>query len=152
MTRYVGDISKTVALLAVLLLPVQQLFAATCCCRQGNVAKHKADVAKSCCSVPHADCCDTDSAPSRACCQDDTSDGNSKTCRCIVCGLSDDTYSNVESPTTGVSSPDEGKWAAASVSSGPACRDLGCHLSATADQLSTLNAADRCHVLCRYRL
>ena len=151
MNRQFGNISKALALLAVLLLPLQQLFAATCCCRQGNVATRTAQEAEGCCSSKQASCCDRTSTCSRTCCQSERPDGNSKNCRCLVCGLSVDTVSEVESLANEVSSSEGDVAAAVSTSCAPIRCDRGSKPFEFTEQPPSLSAADRCAVLCRYR-
>lgn len=75
MNQMMLHIAKTLSLLAVVMLPVQQTLAANCCCRGGHGNHVVAGSPSNCCSQGHATCCD------------EQSHTGSKPCQCPVCGL-----------------------------------------------------------------
>ena len=152
MTRRVRNTSKTLALLAVALLPLQQVFASTCCCRPDSIAQRTGNETTTCCSNRQVHCCSDNSSGSRTCCQDNRTDHNNESCRCLVCGLSQDSISNVDTGTSEKSCSVEGMSTAISSS----CVSTSCGIGRTplvsTQRSPSLGAADRCTVLCRYRL
>lgn len=80
-------ISKTIALLIVLLLPVQPRLSATCCCRRAQVdASHIGVATSSCCTKSQPGCCSA-AASKRSCCRNDRSDAGKQPCQCpFGCG------------------------------------------------------------------
>ena len=88
-----GKLPKTLALLAVILLPLQQSLAATCCCRQsrGTIRGQTNGSVSNCCSQGQAGCCAGESDAGSSCCRDGESSTGMTPCRCLAgcCGLDD---------------------------------------------------------------
>ena len=78
MNRLMTHMSKPLALLAIMLLPVQQSLAASCCCHGGVNHTSSTD----CCSRREASCCDGTSSLGRSCCQASSPDSKSEPCQC----------------------------------------------------------------------
>lgn len=153
MNRLLPHIAKTLALLAVVTLPVEQMLAANCCCRGGQSAvKHvEARGQASCCSQVQASCCSTASRSSNACCGQGQPDSGSKPCRCPAGACGKDSPKAVE-PAVDISSVnDEFSVAAALEASSAKVSDLQTDSAGrTSSEIST-SGSQRCVLLCRYR-
>ncbi len=147
MSQLLFNISKALALLAVVLLPAEQTLAATCCCRGSRVAgEHGSEGSlSSCCSnasTSHSSCCDE-------------SHSRSKPCRCPagMCGMQPPT---AFSPVTESSSGDDDLRIATLAAIPVIALDVDSltlreSLRISATHLST-SGSERCVLLCRYRL
>jgi len=140
MKRLLEHISKSLAVLAVVLLPVEQALAASCCCRggSGRVA-HVADgFQKSCCTQSQAACCGTASG--------------SQPCHCSIECYGQDAPNTIDPAMFRTSSDDEAVVGVlltiALDAAGIAAPGL---LRSTASP-SPIRGAQRCVLLCRYRL
>jgi len=156
MNRLITHISKTLALLAILLLPVQQSLAAGCCgngVQESRTNQTSADSSKSNCSQhDEASCCRKESGLGRSCCEWDSPNSKSELGQCL-----DMCHDNVPSGEAGsamVGSTLENDPPVAAVQS---ISTIFCD-SATQDSLANTIATNsasgfqRCVQLCRYRL
>ena len=154
MNRQLSHISKTLALLAVTLLPVEQTLAATCCCRNshGDVKHIAAGWPKSCCSPGQAAYCRIANASQRSCCEHGQSHSDSKPCRCPAGCLGKDAPDAVVLATDSAASGDELSVAVMPTTAlGLADGTRSDSLRSTTSRYST-SASQRCVLLCRYRL
>lgn len=154
MNRLLPHIAKSLALLAVVMLPVEQMLAANCCCRGGQsaVTHVEAGGQSSCCSQVQASCCSTASRSSNDCCGQSQSDSGTKPCRCPAGTCGKDTPNAVE-PAVDISSVnDEFSVAAVLEASSADVVDLQTDSAGrTSSEIST-SGSQRCVLLCRYRL
>lgn len=156
MSHYFTTISKTFALLAVVMLPVEQTLAASCCCRGSQIAgKHPtAGLLRSCCSQAGASCCSTASTSHNSCCDSD-SNSDSKPCQCPVgfCGF--DPPTGFDPGTNTTSSSDELRVDTLAAVPAITC-DLNFRTPFQSLRLSAFHTStsgsQRCVLLCRYRL
>ncbi|QEG35799.1 hypothetical protein Pr1d_31050 [Bythopirellula goksoeyrii] len=148
MNQLTLNISKSLTLLAVLLLPVEQTLAATCCCHGSSVAGRHVSVGSqiSCYSQVQGACCSTDC---QSCC---AGHSGSKPCRCPagLCGLKIPT---AVAPTTDTTSVTDA-WTFAEVS--PISFNSVGHSSRKWYPHSAIDiltsGSQRCVLLCRYQI
>ncbi len=164
MNPFVTHITKTLALLAVLLLPVQSSMAATCCCHRGinqsslesTMASQAMDLLASCCSQPGASCCSQQSLGS-CCCHTRGSDGargsdgDSQPCRCPS-GCRCTTSPDAIAFSAEFSSEWDFSASLAPSISANACQDGQRCSRAHTEVSSTASGATLCVLLCRYQL
>lgn len=156
MSRKLFNISKTLALLAVAMLPIAQTLAASCCCRSARlVGEHgRGGSHTSCCLQALASCCSSASASHGSCC-DGESNPDSKPCRCPagLCGI--DVPVGLESATDATSADDDLRVNALATVPAIACA-VNCQTACESLLVSTPHASisspERCSLLCRYRL
>jgi len=154
MNRLLLHISKTLSLLAVIMLPVQQALATNCCCRSGHVNHTVAGSPSSCCSQSHATYCSTTDKSLGSCC-DGQSHTGSKPCRCPVglCGLDPPMAVDSASETT---SSDEDLVIATIGEVSATVTDVERRPHRESLRLSASHASTSgsqlCVLLCRYRL
>lgn len=158
MSRLFLNTTKNLAVLAVIMLPVQQVMAASCCCRFDRAAgKHvTAGSLMNCCSQVQASCCGTESiSPGSFCAGQSRSD--SGPCRCLagLCGIDAPTATD---STTGVSvsNNDNDQWVAIMATGQAIALNVDSRTSSDLCRLSTFgtstSGSERCVLLCRYRL
>jgi hypothetical protein len=147
-------ISKTLLLLAAVLVPLQQSFAANCCCRQGSgsAMRRANEPGMSCCSQKTSSCCSSDAVTTASCCtpQQDT-EANHCHCPAGSCGQDDPTAA--EPPATS-EVPDGNELVQMTLAS-PAARESKLSLTTkllTATATKSLGSTDRCVLLCRFTL
>jgi hypothetical protein len=145
MNQIVTHITKTLALLAVLLLPVQRSMAATCCCQRGinqSSLESSTDSPASCCSQQSSSPC---------CCQTSGADSDSQPCRCPsgcrCTTLPDAIVFSAESSSEWNFSAD----IAPSISANVCQNEQRCS-RARADVSSNASGSTLCVQLCRYQL
>ena len=153
MYRLLPHISKTLALLAVVMLPVQQMLAANCCCRGGQNAVKQVEAGgqPSCCSQVQASCCSTASNSSNACCGQGQPDSGTKPCRCPAGSCGKNAPKAVD-PAVDISSQSDELSLAPVIETSfaqvgdPQTDSAGCVPS----EMAT-SGSQRCVLLCRYR-
>ena len=154
MNRLLPHIAKTLALLAVVMLPVEQMLAANCCCRGGQSAvKHvEAGRQASCCSQVQASCCSTASKSSNACCGQGQPDSGTKPCQCPTGACGKDSPKAVE-PAVDNSSVSSDLFVAALIetTSDEVIDRQTDSAGRTSSEIWT-SSSQRCVLLCRYRL
>ncbi len=149
MNPFVTHTTKTLALLAILLLPVQRSMAATCDCHSG-VGKASSGAMTSCCSQPGASCCSPyDLEPS--CCQASCLDSKSRSEQCPgeYCEVA---VLETVAPLADSSSGIDLSAAAAQSISTIADVDGPQNLQTSAVAINTMSGSALCVRLCRYRL
>jgi hypothetical protein len=154
MYRLLPHISKTLALLAVVMLPVQQMLAANCCCRSGQHAVKQVEAGgqPSCCSQVQASCCGTTSNSSNVCCDQGQPDSSTKPCRCPAGSCGKDAPKAVE-PVVDISSAND-ELSVATVLETPFAQ-VGNPQTDSAEWVPSemaTSGSQRCVLLCRYRL
>lgn len=154
MNRLLPHISKTLALLAVIMLPVEQMLAANCCCRGGQSAVKRVEAGgqPSCCSQVQASCCSNASRSSNACCGQGKPDSGTKPCRCPAGSCSQDTPKAVEPAVDISSANDELSVAAVFVTSSAEVGDPQTNSAGSVPAEISTSGSQRCVLLCRYRL
>jgi len=153
MIPIVTHITKTLALLAVLLLPVQGSMAANCCCHRGIIQsspERSADLFASRCSKLGASCCGQQSSDP-CCCHSSGADSDSQPCRCpsgCRCTTSPDAiaYSANSSSELDLTAGIAPCASARAFQNGPQC------LLTSADVCSTASGSALCVRLCRFQL
>lgn len=148
MNRLVTHTTKTLALLAILLLPVQGAMAATCSCGGGMGQPFVGSVAN-CCSQPGAGCCSYDLGQS--CCQTSSSGSKSQSEQCP------DRYcetATTEAIALSVDSSIEIDLSAVTVHSLSTIADENGQRNSLASTVadSVTSGSELCVQLCRYRL
>ena len=156
MNRLVSHFSKTLALLAIGLLPVQQYLTTTCCCQAGQqrVKQTIAESSTGCCSQGETSCCKGANRSTNSCCADGSSDPKSNPCQC-PCGCGKNGAPTAVDPaTTGWSSEDELPQSAPQSIAVIAGDTTPPNSTSNADAVSYLSArgSQRCAQLCRFLL
>lgn len=156
MSRKRLNITKTLALLAVAMLPVAQTLAASCCCRSGRAVGESVSTGsqRSCCLQASQSCCIATSTLHGSCCGGESNSG-SEPCRCPVglCGI--DPPMGLE-PVTSTSSSEVDLRVNALATVPAAVCALNCQVAREPQLASTphepTSGAARCVLLCRYLL
>jgi len=145
MNRLITHTAKTLAMLAVLLLPVQQSMAAATCCCHGGLEQ------TGCCSQGKANCCGGADRPGQSCCNRSSLDSESGSCQCLGgrCGRA---APDVFAPSADSSS--EVDLSAATVQGISSFAFENATRDSLADAVSAGPASgfERCVRLCRFRL
>ena len=151
MFRFFLSIAKPLALLAVILLPVEQTLAASCCCRRGQRVDKQvaAGGLKSCCAQRKASCCDISHV---SCCETAQTHSDSKPCQCPAGCFGKDVPKAVDPAAYKTSADAELTVAVVCTVTIDAVRDAGSPLAATTASQPSTNGLQRCVLLCRYRL
>ena len=150
MNRRLLHISKTLALLAVLLLPVEQALAASCCCRgkQSVVASSQG----SCCSQGLATCCSTVSTSQRSCCEQGDTRSEPTPCQCPTGCFGQDSPDAVVPARNNASSDHELTLVAVLATSIDVVHGASSDLLRSTVFRTSMSGVQRCVLLCRYRL
>lgn len=152
MNRLVSHISKSLALLSVALLPVQQFLSSNCCC-QANQSVHQtiAESPATCCSPYRTNwSSSTRSSPEQSCCAS-SSDSKSKPCECAKNAKK---LTAPDPAATEWSSADEPtSFARNSISTAATlCTATDLAADPIVASESRVSALDRCAQLCRFLL
>ena len=160
MARLAHRITKTISLLAVLILPVQQVVAVNCCCRSGGATARKAGAnsQSGCCSEQQSSCCTPVDTPVSSCCgtappnsAPDTNRVPGDHCPGDCCdGTTPDL---LDATSASLLSNVDATWAPATESSVVSFENPNSTpLQSTAAAFIGPSASQRCTLLCRYRL
>ena len=137
---------KTSALLAVILLPIEQSLAATCCCCTSHAS------VKQLASSSHRSCCSktADSGAERSCCRQGSSESGSKPCHCPT-GCCGKYVPQAVDPTTTIVSTTDDASVPVVVSTVVDAQDAAADLLSITASPSPISGSQRCTLLCRYR-
>lgn len=155
MKRLLAHISKSLVLLTVILLPVEQAWSATCCCRGdfGRAVQSAAGSQKSCCSRSQSTCCGTANSQQGSCCHHGQPESGSKPCHCSGGCYGGHDALDVGAPAT-FRTPSDDELAATAIQTialDAAIEMAPDSLRSTFSHRST-GGLQRCVRLCRYRL
>ncbi len=145
MNQTVTHITKILALLAVLLLPVQSSMAATCCCQRAvgqSWPERSTDSPASCCSQQSSSPC---------CCRSSGSDSDSQSC-CCPSGCRCTTSPDAVAFTADSSSELDLSACVAPCASASVCQNKQQCLLTSGDVYSQVSGSELCVQLCRYQL
>ncbi len=154
MNRFAAHISKTLAVLVILLLPIQQSLAVTCCCRavQNDAVRLAASPRADRGSDDSSSCCSSTCDSEHSCCGQEATDAVSNRCQCPE-GSCDQTVPNAFDPAAINSSVDVDLFAAATLTIVTTTRNKTAQASpANTVSRFSCSVSDRCVLLCRYQL
>ena len=146
-------ISKALALLTVALLPLQQCFAATCCCLSRQPTQHTSPADHdTCCSQKQTSCCHSMGVDGRSRWQVNWSDSESKPCH-YPAGTCCDKKPDAVVPATSASSvSDEFASAAKVAPADVTANDTAATFRLTPAPPGSPSGSELCITLCHYRL
>ena len=152
MNKLLPHFSKTLAMLAVIMLPVEQALAENCCCRGGKSNEKQVSTTSqaTCCSSGESTCCSTAPSSDGSCCEEGQTQTGSKPCQCPAGCFGKDAPKAIDA--SGITFSDiELSQAIVPM----ALHEVVCEAPFHSVQLSTSEAtsgSQRCVLLCRYRL
>ena len=152
MNRLRQKLVKVLALLAVVMLPVEQTLASACCCRLGHTQRQRLwdGIQQSRCAEAVASCCGSARSTAPPCCNSVHADGP-KPCPCPA-GCFSQGVPNAVSPPDNATIPAVDLFADR-VGSAPTVSCAACAALTQCPQLlNPTSASQRCVLLCRYRL
>jgi hypothetical protein len=154
MNRSVTHISKALALLAIMLLPVQQSLAATCCCHGGRGVASQTIVGpqRNCCSQREASYRGRASSLGWSCCEANSPGSKSKPCQCPGECCQKVTPNAVDPVAVRPSLEEDLPVATVLGISTIACENTTRNSQVISVANSSTSGSERCIQLCRYRL
>ena len=145
-------IMRTLALLAVILLPAEQSLAATCCCCTGHASVKQIPTSshQNCYSKNAGGCCSRRSDAESSCCRQGLRDSESKPCRCPA-GCCGKYVPQAADPTATVVSTADDMSVPVVLSTVLDAQDAVVDLQSIIASPSPISGSQRCTLLCRYR-
>lgn len=153
MNRLHPQIAITLALLAVVALPVEQMLSANCCCRSGQQALEHSErlSARGCCAAEHRACCSRASELSSARDVSERQAGDSQPCSC-PCRCGELMAAAVDSVLSVSVKSDESTASGGFFLLVAAPADAEPDSAGRPARYAPSSGAHRCILLCRYRL